>query len=128
VAEQHMRSSEDVLNKGLGDFEHHRVMEMKEFLRRYVRNQIYFHAKSIEGLTAAYGEIVKIDPDTEKAIFLRRIRDLEYQNKGNPQMRQDQQQAQAQAQQQAADVAAGRPQQLQQQQPQPLMSPQNFGR
>jgi hypothetical protein len=68
VAEEHMRSSEDVLNKGLGDFELQRVTEMKEFLRRYIRNQIYFHAKSIEGLTAAYQEVVKIDPDTEKAV------------------------------------------------------------
>lgn len=78
VADEHMRSSEDVLNKGLGDFEHQRVSEMKEFLKRYVRNQIYFHAKSMEGLTAAYQEIVKIDPETEKAIFLRRIREMEF--------------------------------------------------
>lgn len=103
VAEEHMRSSEDVLNKGLGDFELRRVTEMKEFLRRYVRNQIYFHAKSIEGLTAAYQEIVKIDPETEKALFLRRIRELEFQHKGNAQMRQQQ------TAQQAANVAAGGP-------------------
>lgn len=74
VAEEHMRSAEDVLNKELGDFEHARVSEMKEMMRRYIRNEIYFHAKSIEGLTAAYQEVVKIDPDTEKAVRSRHTR------------------------------------------------------
>lgn len=76
--EQFMRSNEDVLNAGLGKFEGDRVREMKEFLGRYIQNQIYFHAKSIEALTQAYAEVAKIDPETEKAIFLRRIREMEF--------------------------------------------------
>ena len=66
--EQFMRSSEDTLNALLGKFELSRVAEMKEFLGRYIQNEIYMHAKAIEHLTACYGEVAKIDPETEKAV------------------------------------------------------------
>jgi len=78
--EQFMRSNEDVLNAGLGKFELDRVTEMKDFLGRYVQNEIFLHARAIEALTAAYADIAKIDPETEKAIFLRRIREMEFQD------------------------------------------------
>lgn len=80
--EQFMRSNEDVLNAGLGKFELERVTELKDFLARYVQNEIFFHARAIESLTAAYADIAKIDPETEKAIFLRRIREMEFQDAG----------------------------------------------
>ena len=63
-----MRSSEDVLNAGLGKFELTRVSEMKEFMGRYIQNEIYFHAQKIQALTAAFADVAKIDPETEKAV------------------------------------------------------------
>jgi len=66
--EQFMRSSEDVLNAGLGKFELTRVGEMKEFMGRYIQNEIYFHAQKIQALTAAFADVAKIDPETEKAV------------------------------------------------------------
>jgi len=77
--EQFMRSNEDVLNAGLGKFELDRVAELKDFLGRYIQNEIYFHARAIESLTAAFADVAKIDPETEKALFLRRIREMEFQ-------------------------------------------------
>lgn len=142
VAEEHMRSSEDVLNKELGDFELQRVAEMKDMLRRYIRNQIFFHAKHIEGLTAAYQEVMKIDPETEKAIFLRRIRELEFQDVKRPplssptaaQQQQQPQQTHTNQPQQSPSAAQQhqhqqhqQQQQQQHQQQQPAQSPMSTG-
>jgi len=78
--EASLRSAEDLLNRDASDFEYQRLSELKEMLRRWIHDQMYFHAKSMEGLTAAYKECAKIDPEKERAMFLRRIRELEFQD------------------------------------------------
>lgn len=74
---QRLRSAEDILNGSTGEFERERVGDMKGMLKKYLQAQIYFFSRQLEELTKAYQAVCKIDPEQERAAFLRKLKALE---------------------------------------------------
>lgn len=75
--QKRMRSAEDTLNASLGQFELERVVDMKSYLKRYIQSQMYYFSRCLEGLSEAYEAVLKIEPEAERAAWLRELKKLE---------------------------------------------------
>jgi len=61
-----MVAAEETLNKSVGDFEKKRLTDLQNYLKKYVRSQLYFFAAEMQELSAIYANICSINPEQEQ--------------------------------------------------------------
>lgn len=77
-----MSAAEETLNGSVAEFERERLNDVKTLLLRYIKGQIHFYARTLEGLTASYAAVAKIDPDAEVKRLIERLQKLEMEDVG----------------------------------------------